>query len=325
MAVRHSDLPQKTAPAPSPCTDGTAQRPQDVLAARDAFTPSNYVGLGVDEAEATKGAALVTEALKDLGEPHIFVNRSLRSSLGLLREGGKFSTIYDKVKDPSLSVDERDGIEFYLEGRRHHEESLGTYGVGCQEGRTVYGSLGFSEKLAPELWNDGLLNAAKEKTVPTSTHFNSGIALTEGAVTFVLKSELNEKSTFLPSDTYDRRGERPVAAEQLPFAIWANIGSKGDGYFSSAKGSQVLLDLPKDQAVHGVKSFLTSDAINRGYMEAQVRGATLDDVERIVVRRENSSNGAQTDFASFEAALAEVERLASEHGIPVQEAESAAH
>jgi hypothetical protein len=296
------------------------QRPKDVVAARDTFTLTNYAPIGVKKDELSKGGALVKEALGELGEPHIFVNRSLRSALRLLQKGGEFTTIHDKPKDPKLGADSRAEIEAYLTGRRHHEQSLGTYGEGELEGRTVYGSLGFSEQIGAELWEDGILTAAKAKAEPDSTHLNAGIALTGGAVTFVLKAEENERSTFLPSDTYDTHGEKPVAEEHLPFAIWANIGTKGDSYFNSDQGSQVLLQLPKDQAIHGIKRFLTSEAINRGYMEAQVRGATLDDVERIVVRRKYADVGGVTEFGNFEESLAEVKRLAKERGIPLAEA-----
>lgn len=296
------------------------ERPADVLASRDSFSWSNYDGIGVRKTELKKGARLVERALEELGGPRIFVNRSLSSALKLLRQGGEFSTIHDKVKDPALPAEQRAEIEAYLEGRKHYEQALGTYGVGPLEGRTVYGSLGFSERLGPELWEDGVLEAARGGTEASDTHWNSGIALTGGAVTFVLKAEENERATFLPSDTYDTHGERPVAREHLPQAIWANIGSKGDSYFSSMKGSQVLLQLPAEQAVHGIKRFITSDAINRGYMEAQVRGATLDDVERIVVRRDNASVGSQTDVGTFEDALEEIKALARKRGLPVVEA-----
>ncbi|MCA9775251.1 MAG: hypothetical protein KC800_00985 [Candidatus Eremiobacteraeota bacterium] len=292
------------------------ERPRDVLQARDTFTIDNYQSLGVQPSELTAGARVVETALEDLGEPRIFVNRSLKSALETLREGGPFSTIFDKAKDPELSQDERDGIEFYLLGREAREKHLGTHGEDCLAGHTVYGSLGFSESLSQEMWDDQLL----DPPAATERHLNSGISLTDGAVTFVMKPEVNARSTFLPSDTYDTKREKPVAEEHLPFAIWANIGSKGDMYFSDPRGSQVLLDLPSEQAEESVKSFLTSDAINRGYMEAQIRGATLDDVERIVVRRHSANNGSQTEFGSLEEGLLEVKRLAALRGIPCSEA-----
>lgn len=314
IAPTHRRAPQPAATAAKPVGE---DRPEDVLEARDRFTLNNYQSIGVEAQELQAGAELVKSALQELGEPHIFVNRSLSSSLELLQKGGKFTTIFDTVKDPSLSQDARDGIEFYLMGREAKERRLDTHGRGDLAGHTVYGSLGFSESLTPEVWEDGLLAPAK----PAPTHLNSGIALTEGAVTFVLKAEANERATFLPSDTYDTKKERPVAEEQLPFAVWANIGSKGDFYFNGAEGSQALLALPTEQGVDGVKRFLTSDAINRGYMEAQVRGADLGDVERIVVRHQYSGNGAQTGAGTFEEALAEVQRLAAERGIPCQVAD----
>jgi hypothetical protein len=277
-----------------------------------------YWGLDISPQELKQGAALVEQALDDLGEPRIYVNRSLDSALQLLRQGGRFSTIHDKVKDPKLDPEARAEIEAYLEGRKGREVALGTLGEGELQGCTVYGSLGFSEKLGAELWQDALLRAAKSQSQPRSTHLNSGIELTAGAVTFVLKPEANQRATYLPSDTYDTRGEKPVAREHLPYAIWANIGSKGDTYFTGEDGSQALLRLPEEQAVHGVERFLTSDAINRGYMEAQVRGAYLEDVERIVLRRHSA--GGSREFSNFDEAFAEVTRLAQQWGIPCDEA-----
>lgn len=217
----------------------------DVRQAEDSFVFTNYKSLGVSAGELKQGGALVKEALKELGEPQIFVNRSLSSALALLEKGGNFPTIHQTVKDPSLSKEARSEISAYLEGRTAHEKSLNTYGVGELEGCTVYGSLGFSKEISKELWQDGFLDAAKELRNARSSHLNDGIEFTAGAVTFVLKRSANKKATFLPSDTYDNYGERPVALKHLPYAVWANIGSKGDSYFKSLRGSQVLLDLPR--------------------------------------------------------------------------------
>jgi hypothetical protein len=295
----------------------------DIRQAEDSFDLNNYRGLSVDSDELKRGGALVRKALKELGPPQIYVNRSLSSALSLLEKGGNFPTIHQTIKDPSLTQEARSEISAYLEGRVLREKRLNTFGVGQLEGHTVYGSLGFSKEISKELWQDGILDAAKGFREPRSTHLNDGISLTGGAVTFVLKSSANRHATFLPSDTYDNYGEKPVALKHLPYAIWANIGSKGDGYFKSRRGSQVLLDLPTDQAVHGVKRFLTSEAINRGYMEAQVRGARLEEVERIVVRRENAWDGHFPDETSFNSAVEKLMQLAEQRGIPCEESRPA--
>jgi len=290
-------------------------RPVDVCEAFDRFKPDQYESLGVSLSEVQQGAALVQDAIAELGEPRVFVNRSLSDAAELLQGGGEFSTLHDAVRDDSLTPDAREEVEAYLIGRTHREKSLGTHGVGAREGKTVYGSLGFSEQLTCESWEDGLLSAPG---TPEPRHLNAGIALTGGAVTFVLKPEINRRATFLPSDTYDTRRELPVAREHLPYAVWANIGSKGDMYFTGHDGSMAILRLPRDQSVKAVERYLTSDAINRGYMEAQVRGASLDDVERIVLRREYASAGVEPRFKSIEEGLAEVMRLAREKGIPCE-------
>ncbi len=290
-------------------------RPIDVSEAFDRFEPEQYEHLGVSLSEVQQGAALVQDAIADLGEPRIYVNRSLSDAAKLLQEGGEFSTIYDAVKDGSLPPEAREEVEAYLIGRTHKEKRLGTLGVGSLEGKTVYGSLGFSKQLSCESWDDGLLSAPG---TPAPQHLNAGIALTGGAVTFVLKPEVNRRATFLPSDTYDTHRELPVAREHLPYAVWANIGSKGDIYFTENDGSMAILKLPRDQSVKAVERYLTSDAINRGYMEAQVRGACLDDVERIVLRHEYASVGVEPRFRSIEEGLAEVMRLAREKGIPCE-------
>lgn len=289
------------------------QRPADVLEARDHFEARQYERLGVSPDELRKGAALVREALKDLGEPEIYVNRSLKSGLELLREGGRFSTIHDTVKDPKLSKEHREAIAAYLEGRLNLEKYLNTYGVGKDAGHTVYGSLGFAAEVTKERLGDGFLKEIRR--TKSSHHINSGISLTEGAITFVLKPECNQKSTFLSTDTYNAHGEMPVAAENLPEVIWANIGSQGDFYFNSDKGSQVILDQPHDKAVRTVKNILTSDAFDRGYMEGQVRGATREEVSRIVIRHSKASNGVNSP-QELEAGIAEAQQLAKKLGIP---------
>lgn len=63
----------------------TEVRPEDVLAARDSFVLTNYQGIGVNMTELAKSGALVKKALAELGEPRIFVNRSLRSALKLFQ------------------------------------------------------------------------------------------------------------------------------------------------------------------------------------------------------------------------------------------------
>lgn len=279
-------------------------RPPDVEAARNAFDPSIY------SATQKKWAGLIAEAMKQLGGPRVMVNRPAESALRLLQNGGRFTTIFDRKKTNA-------DVDAYLETRLVHEQRLNTHGVGEQAGKTVYGSVEFSQTRSAAPHEDAILKSVKKGVTPKRPHLNTGIALTDGAVTFVMKQQANEQSTYLPGDTYIDWATPPRALEHLAYAVLENMLTQGDTYFDGLNGSDALFELPREQAIAGIKQYLTSEALQRDYLEAQVRAPTLDDVGYVVLRDDPNSNRPTYDGRTIDEVLADVKRAAEARGITI--------
>jgi hypothetical protein len=282
--------------------ESTTARPSDVVAALNAYRP--------DPARRAQ-LALVQRAIDELGGPHIMVNRSADDALKLLSSGGRFSTLFDRP-NPS------DDVKAYLEGRLARERRLGTHGVGGQAGHTVYGSVEFSPLRLPELFEGGLLKAAKAKRPPTPHQLNTGISLTDGAVTFVLKQEVNPRSTFLPEDTYATRETGPRAVEHMASVVLDSMLRNADLYFDGDKAAvEKVFKLAPDTAVRTIKAYLTSGALDRFYLEAQVRAPTADDVAYVIIRNHANANRTSPDGRPLSALLDEIRSKAGARGLKV--------
>lgn len=281
-------------------------RPPDVEQARTTFSPSAYT------AKQKKWAGIVAEALEQLGGARVMIKRPAEDALALLTNGGRLSTIFD-LKNPSEEV------QGYLTGRLAHEQRLGTHGVGAQAGQTVYGSVEFAARRSPELFDDAILKAAKaQKPLPRS-ELNTGFPLTHDAITLVMKPTVNANATFLPGDSYIATAHPPRAAEHLAYVVLDNILEQGDMYFTAERGSDVMFELPRDQAVDAVKTYLTSGAVNRNYLEAQLRAPTVEDVAYIVIRNDPQASPVAADGRTLEAMLGEIRSRAAERGIKIVE------
>ena len=251
-------------------------RPADVLRAVAGFRPAAEAV----ELRALAGGARTLNDVTTSLRPHVVVNRPIHDAIQALEDGGRFRTAFD-IPDGAENA-WRDPA--YIAERRRYEQELGMHGEGEDAGRTVYGSLHLGDGGAA-----GLAGA------PASIY---------GAVAFELRPEVLARSTFTSFDSlhhvYDHSAVGGV--EQLgeiiaPFVRLGDVPAKG-----------------LHQALTG--ALRRSNLTRWEYIEAQVRGAGVEDAARIVIEPRTRQSRAD-DVAQWKA-LRRVVELAEQRGIPVE-------
>ncbi|MCW2925371.1 MAG: hypothetical protein JWM98_2775 [Thermoleophilia bacterium] len=303
-----------------------AVRPADV-AALAAHPPLPWRGvLSVDDARLA--TALVHEAISGL-EPRIQVNMSARRATDILRDGGRIGNVYDLVRESPRPWGEA-GIHMQhgLPTRVANEREMGVFGTGT----TVYGALTFSDVMhRPMRSHAGIVRLAERE-------LNTG-ALTYGEASVVLGQRALDNASFLPADTGVLGGVRPVRArEQLADVVTERLienfglGSEpaGRGATSAtfldadvrpselANDFRSILRMPRERAVTALREHLTSRAMVDGYIEAQVRIATADDIRAVHVRPRPANQLSTAQAATQRADGAELATVGAARGVPVR-------
>lgn len=270
----------------------TLARPADVVeAARSTERLASRVVPGGD---SDRFLGLVREALAGL-EPRIHSTRDARDAIHLLRQGGRLRNVYDYA---TLTAAQRrmlqTPVKDAIAGRALLELDYGFFGTGT----TVYGTVRFAPvEHLPMLDHGGAIR----RRALTLAAGPSGY----GDVTVVLKPGVMQRATFLPGDSGISHGYRPQAVERLDEVVAERAmtnygldraplpgGGSTDNVFGRFVSDTELrssfrqyLTLPRDRAVAALREHLTSTALRRNYIEAQVRWATIDDIEALHIRR----------------------------------------
>jgi hypothetical protein len=300
-------------------------RPADVAAIAAVRPPVWRGTLSAKEAEHAQ--SLVREALKDLD---VRVHTNVQSSYAAtaLRRGGRLGNLYDLVEVP---VAERPPLVASLEHavslRATAELTHGFYGTGT----TVYGTVHFSDVThTPQIDHRKTLRyRGRELDVGAMRYGDASIVLGERAV---------RNATFLPADTGQLAGRRPLRAkEHLADVVFEwlvdnfQLGTPQEAARTTstvfggdrspraiARDFRAILAMPRPKAVAAIREHLTSAAINDNYIEAQVRIATVDDIRAIHLVEVDPSYIPPEERARFQAALDALRNEAKARSIPLR-------
>lgn len=213
--------------------------------------------------------AIAAAAVEDL-TPVVVVNRRADVALDQAAAGADrpFTNIHDGPRDDVKT-------ELRHLWRATNERVRGTYGEGRDAGHTVYGSVRFVEQADARDGAEAVLAALREQG-------DVGVRA-YGPVSFVLDEEtMHERATFAADDT-----GITTAAARPPEDIARVVAERIARNEPDDPGPTVdeLLALPHAAATDAVRGWLLSDDVggSTGYMEAQVRRMTNDDVAGIFV------------------------------------------
>lgn len=305
-----------------------AHRPADVLALAGAARPAINAGvLSVDDARLA--ASLVLEAMT-ISPPRIQTNTTARRAVELLVGGGRLGNAYDKLRTGGGNWDEL-GVGFRngVSSRIQNERAMGVFGTGT----TVYGSVTFDDVMHRAMrTHNGTVRRPEQQ-------LNTG-ATSYGDVSLVLKPRALHNATFLAADTAVLGGVRPVRpVEQLDdvatewlvdhFQLGTSPAGRPTTYDTVFEGAEIspakiaddfrsILKLPRAKAVEAIREHLTSRASVDGYMEAQVRIATADDVASINMLRRDPAYIPVEHRAAYQTEQDAVIAAAKQRGIPVR-------
>ncbi len=280
----------------------------DVARAGLAYAP-DFGSLGVRD--AVRARELVSAATASMEQPFIIVNRSIEGVDLLFERGREFPTSFDVG---SARVAE------YMSERLEHELRHGTHGSGPSAGRTVYGAVHFTH------WLDEP-NAAGELV-----RRNTG-QLRYGEVGLELRPEAWRRATVLPNDSF-YVDATPGTIEQLDDVVLERLLRNYHLVRDSAGASSpfdetasVLQDRfltlvrgDAQVAVDQLQAQLRAPSTGRHYVEAQVRGVTLDDVVRVTLDVDPGHAPRWRPPAERDTALRNVDRiveLVEAQGLPI--------
>jgi len=240
--------------------------------------------------------AIAEQAVDGLA-PVVVVNRRVDTALEQVAAPADrpFTNIHD-VRDAGTRTQLRQAW------RETNERIRGTFGEGRDAGHTVYGSVRFVEEADARRGADAVLDALQEQG-------DVGVRA-YGPVSFVLDDEaMHERATFAADDT-----GVTLATVRPPEDIARVVAERIARNEPDDAGPTVeeLLALPHGAATDAVRGWLLSDAVggSSGYMEAQVRRMTNDDVAAAfvdtsdptsVTRREGVDPGAAPDADAADA------------------------
>ncbi len=267
---------------PAAMTEG--RRPADVLAAGKAYALAGPNLEGLPLADAQRGQQLVHEAVSQLPDPKIQVNRCFDNALSILKTDAPMPTMFD------LPENKR---PYDYNQRKRTEDRFGLFGEGVDAGHTVYGSVQFADTLP-----------AKKPRLNTGVDYY-------GPVSLVLKPEAWARATVMPGDSYefDYVDQQPGAVENLADVAAERMYRTGNlgGGMRDAKTSVALL-----------KSALTSSGLtgNEGMIEAQIRGASRDDIAEIRIKRNPFD---EAGLPQQDRLIRQVRYHAGKLGIPVHQ------
>ena len=271
--------------------------------------------LAIEKHDVVRAARAVSDALEDLRPSmRIYGNRPADDAIALLRTGGEISTIF--TSGSKLRKQVRDAAQFddYIANRKRIELQANVHGDGVLAGRTVYGTLQFADYLhGTTTFASRGAAAAEAISARRPTRGWAGA----GPVSFVYKPETLERATFLPGDLYKTRD--PIASIQhLPEVVLRNLAHSHGAVpqyevagpsHADARAFARVLRSSADTIKRHTQRHLQSATMEDHYIEAQIRGASLDDVERIVVDAHPS--------VITPSNLRELKRLAKRRGIPI--------
>lgn len=276
-----------------PASIAAAPRPADVAqaAAEFSYTGPNLRGLSITDAK--RAQELVHDALATMPTPRIQVNRRLDNAEAILKSDASFPTMFD------LPADKR---PYDYNQRQRVEQAFNIFGRRGDAGKTVYGSVQFADAVRPS-----------SSTAPV---LNTGVNM-YGPVSFVLKPDVWNRATVLPSDSYflDPTKDQPGALENL-----ADITTDRVARTFSMQGPAELDKLvkrPHRSAITQVKRALSDSKMtdNEGMIEASIRGVDRTDIAEIRVVR----NPALGGLKELDRGIRRLRYHAQKLGIPVHQ------
>jgi hypothetical protein len=300
----------------APSRTPTASAPlADVTRASERYAPS-FGSLA--PRDAARAQQLVARAMQGL-QPRVLVNRGVEDAIAFLTRDAPMSTSFDLDKPGDAAWGA------YMLERRTVEDRHGIHGEGEHAGRTVYGSLQLSDNVHP------IGDTSHE-------HLNAG-ATRYGEVSLVVRPDVaRDRATYIANDSF-YADAKVGAAQQLPDIVLERVlrnfkvareRSGESSPWPDVPAPQLrarfdeILDLPDDQAVARLREHLTSDALTRTYVEAQIRTLRPDDIAEVRVDLDPAQRPGFDQTTSPSDRLADLRAAADALGIPLCTTASAA-
>jgi hypothetical protein len=246
----------------------------------------------------------------------------------LLSTGARFRNVYDMIdapeeQRPQLVTD----LASAVDTRVFHEQARGFFGTGT----TVYGTVHFGDEVHTSQIDHTRPLRYDDRRLDTG-------ATMYGDASVILGERALRNSSFLPRDTGMTALDHPLrAVEQLDdlvveylvrnfeLARAAQPGETTDTAFPGfrspaeiASNFRAILGMPNEQAVASLREHLTSDAINKFYIEAQIRVADGADIVAVHMQRPSIADMDAKTVAAARATQDQLGPLGEQRGVTVR-------